>query len=181
MGDAARQAPDGFHLLRLVQLRLQLRLVLLGPLALGDVDPAPHQVGHPVQFHPPSGHVIVAQFPAPAHKAANFGLRASAGEGLLDRILNKWAVLGKEPIERIGLQNLVGSQIRQALQIPVPSQVSPLAVQYEEDAGDGVDHVRGELALPAQGAIGFLSLGDVVQDRDRPRNGSIASAQHCHR
>ena len=101
-----------------------------------------HQVGHAVQFHPPAGQVEVAHFLALAQKAAGFDLSASVGEDRIDGVRNPLAVLGVESDEYIGPGDPLGRQTDQVLQIPVPPYAVSLAVQHEEDAGDGVDHVR---------------------------------------
>jgi hypothetical protein len=134
----------------------------LGLIPRRDVDAEADDVWRAVDIQAPAGEVEMARLRACADKAAGLDLAGASRVDLLDRGGHADAVVGMNSAERLGIQDAPLGHAEQDLVGLVPADVAAVPVEYEENAGYGINDVLGECLLAAQRLFGALALGDIA-------------------
>ena len=164
MGDAAGEAADGLHPLRLAERRLQARSALGGKLAERQVvkGAEDQRLGG---FHDPDLHLNQGLHPVRAPNAELDQPTLTACLGSVDRVVEKPA----EGLEVVGIDEIGGScpqeagldSVEKALRRGVCINHPAIGIEQQDRAGRGVEHrlpARSRRHCPVRSALmGFSS------------------------
>ena len=171
VGDAAGEAADRLHLLRLQELLFEL-------LALGDVDA--DRPRRPLRQRAFAGDVRPGDRPLGAVLAgdrqlpvAEFDARrrhVAPHPGPLDRI-------GDEAVDEAGVgQHVVGGEAGDALALAVPEDEVAVVVERRHQDRHVLDDGLEPAAAGAQGFLGEPRVGDVADHADEAGRGAVLGA-----
>ena len=158
MGNATREAADGFHLLRRAQLLFKPYTLGFSLLVLGDVlDDMGQRDDLALFIDGGPGHQAVVL--AALFVLANAGF--ALGDGLQTRTAGNGRGATVHQLETLLAQNLILASIQRQATSVIDLQNVVFAGNHEDDIGDGIEGIAPVFVRAAKSSLDALALGQL--------------------